>query len=754
MSFLSPWVLAGLAAVGAPILIHLLNKFRVRTTDWGAMKLLADTVQQQQRRVKLDDLILLILRCLVVALAVLAFARLVLKGPATGESTGPVAAVVVLDNSASMAQSSGAMSRFDLSKTAIRTWLDHQDPQSLVGLYLAATRTTPLVGKPENDFALFRRSLDEAAVSDYGSDFTQSLHLAVESLAALTGRPKEIRIYTDGQATALLHREELRLLAREHPDIVIRPIVIGETTTANLGLVALRQEGVPSVGQPVRCHAEILNSGTTAVTGVKVEFTLDDRFPAGTATIAAIAPGETQSADVMVTYSSAGPHRVTASLPVDGFATDNQRTAAVEVMSRLDVVIADSESSAPSGVQAGYFLSRALVPVPPDQAARYYLAPQFARLAELPALLAQTGADHPQIVFLCDPAGLPSNVADALDRYVKAGGNLVVFPGSSSELGTRETPESLARLLPGSLGAPVEIAADEPPKAWQADGFTHPITTFWNDPANGSLGAVKFTRFCPLTLPASGQPSVIAAFSDGQPAVVEWTQGRGTVVLFNANLTRQWTNFPLHPAFVPFLQRLLGFFHRKHEARLNFPPGEAFRKSVDDSLLGKDFTIQSPGAPTARTAGQVAADESGTYLRYAATDRLGAYQLNLGPEPLAIFAVQLDPAESDLRPLDPTALNELSDVPRSTQCCQLKPPETDFAKNGGGQYARATGGPGILPETRMGCFKCKVDSIARTAAGADARTVVLKEYWPALIWAVVALLVAEAAMAHRMSYVR
>jgi hypothetical protein len=54
----------------------------------------------------------------------------------------------------------------------------------------------------------------------------------------------------------------------------------------------------------------------------------------------------------------------------------------------------------------------------------------------------------------------------------------------------------------------------------------------------------------------------------------------------------------------------------------------------------------------------------------------------------------------------------------------------------------------------MGCFKCKVDSIARTAAGADARTVVLKEYWPALIWAVVALLVAEAAMAHRMSYVR
>jgi len=78
MSFLSPMVLAGLAAIGVPILIHLLNRFRVRTTDWGAMKLLAEIVVKTQKRVRMDDLILLLLRCLVVALAVLAFARPVL----------------------------------------------------------------------------------------------------------------------------------------------------------------------------------------------------------------------------------------------------------------------------------------------------------------------------------------------------------------------------------------------------------------------------------------------------------------------------------------------------------------------------------------------------------------------------------------------------------------------------------------------------------------------------------------------------
>ena len=36
---------------------------------------------------------------------------------------------------------------------------------------------------------------------------------------------------------------------------------------------------------------------------------------------------------------------------------------------------------------------------------------------------------------------------------------------------------------------------------------------------------------------------------------------------------------------------------------------------------------------------------------------------------------------------------------RDAQYCPLKPLQPGVAKNGGGQNARATGGPGILPET-------------------------------------------------------
>ncbi|MEK7953581.1 BatA domain-containing protein [Luteolibacter soli] len=701
MSFLSPWVLGGLAAVGVPILIHLLNKFRVKSTAWGAMRFLNDAVLKNQRRVKLDELILLVLRCLVIALAVLAFARPVLKGLGVGGGSEPVAAVILLDHSASMGQSDGAQSRFDRAKSEIRSWLDQQDSQSLVGLYLAGSRTVPLIGKPENDFAMVRKSLDEAVVSDYASDFSQALRSAVEALQNVTGHPREIRIYTDGQATAFLKRDELKLLAREHPEIVIRPVVVGEAASENLGITSLSQEGgVPSVGQPVRIRAEVLNSGAAPVNGLAVNFTIDGSQPAGSATIPAIAPGETQAVTMNLSFTDAGPHFVTATVPADALACDNQRNVALDVAGRMDVVIVAGEAMA----QAGYFLSRALVPVPREQAEHYFLAPRFANAAELATMIAAAKDERPEIVFLCEPAGLTGEAAEALDTYVTSGGNVVVFPGSASGLGAEGTPEGLVKMLPGTLGAPVEAAANEAPVAWQKDGFTHEITRFWNESSNGGLGSVKFTRHCPLTLKSDA--ATVLAFADGKPSLAEWRHGKGTVLLFNANLTREWTNLPLHPAFVPFLQRITGFVHDRNRANLNLAPGETLRMPVDDSLAGKDFTVKAPDAANARTAGQVASDESGSYLRYGATEKAGVYQIEVANEPVADFAVQLASSESDLRPVDPAVMTELAEVPRTS------------------------------------------------ATGGDARMVVKKEFWTTLIWAVVALFVAEAAMAHRMSYAR
>lgn len=96
-------MLAGIAAVAVPIIIHLLNRRKFKTVTWAAMKFIKLSVDQNQRRMRIEDLILLLIRCALVVLLALALARPASKNAASdvlGQTK--VTAFVILDNSYSM----------------------------------------------------------------------------------------------------------------------------------------------------------------------------------------------------------------------------------------------------------------------------------------------------------------------------------------------------------------------------------------------------------------------------------------------------------------------------------------------------------------------------------------------------------------------------------------------------------------------------------------------------------------------------
>ena len=98
MSFLNPIMLFGLAAVSVPIIIHLLNRRRFQKVVWAAMKFLQVSVEQNQRRMRIEDMILLALRCLLLALLALALAPSAIlskKGDVFGQSK--VTGVMILE---------------------------------------------------------------------------------------------------------------------------------------------------------------------------------------------------------------------------------------------------------------------------------------------------------------------------------------------------------------------------------------------------------------------------------------------------------------------------------------------------------------------------------------------------------------------------------------------------------------------------------------------------------------------------------
>src|SRR5215510_10076035 len=103
MSFLNPLFLLGVAALAAPILVHLVRRTRARRVEFPALIFVRQVPQRTIRRRTLQNLLLLIIRCLAVALVVLAFTRPFFSGNSSAKSTtASRATVVLLDNSLSM----------------------------------------------------------------------------------------------------------------------------------------------------------------------------------------------------------------------------------------------------------------------------------------------------------------------------------------------------------------------------------------------------------------------------------------------------------------------------------------------------------------------------------------------------------------------------------------------------------------------------------------------------------------------------
>src|SRR5215475_9705760 len=75
-AFLHPWYMAaGAALVSLPILIHLINRLRFKRIRWAAMEFLLKSQKRNRRRLIIEQLLLLALRCLLVLLSVLLVSR-------------------------------------------------------------------------------------------------------------------------------------------------------------------------------------------------------------------------------------------------------------------------------------------------------------------------------------------------------------------------------------------------------------------------------------------------------------------------------------------------------------------------------------------------------------------------------------------------------------------------------------------------------------------------------------------------------
>lgn len=504
MSFLFPAFLAAAVAVALPIVLHLLRRDVAPDRPFTAVRLLRRSPVERSRRRRIRDILLLAARVAALLLLALAFARPF--APESGAAMLPLR-VIAIDRSFSM----GAPGVFDRARDLGRAAVNDAAFGERIAVIAFDERADVLA--PPGSAADARAAIDSLQPSAGGTRFAAALSKAAE---LASGGPAKVVLITDLQRAGWEGESRVRVPATV--DVDIRAVgaptgnaAIAEARFTDDGLVAIIRNASPMA----RKGAVVLRQ--------------DGREVARSSY--AVAAGA--NAEVPLRWKAAAGGVVLAIDDPEGFPADNARHLIAGAAAAPAVLVVTS------GDTSGFFLRRALEAAHASDLSAFRA--EVVSPGQIAGGRAESIARHRAVVLL-STRGLDRPAREGIAAFVKEGGGLLIAASPDVD------PEVVASMF-GWKAASLVPQGEVTPATLAATDVRHPIFQAFGGLA-ANLGAVRITRAWRV---ADEGWHVAARFDHGAPALLDRSLGAGRIVLFASDLDRRWNDFPVHPAFVPFV---------------------------------------------------------------------------------------------------------------------------------------------------------------------------------------------------------
>jgi len=651
MSFLAPFFLVGALAVAAPIVFHLIRRTSREKMTFSSLMFLQPTPPRVTRSSKLENIFLLLLRCLVLGLLALGFSRPFLQKPVAADNSAGAGQRLVL-----LVDASASMKRDGLwaeARARAEQFLNRAVPADSVAVYLFDKAARPLMTFEQwaqtpigERIPVAIQRLSTVTPSWSGTHLGHGLLAAVEALEDNAGNSqpqaggsRRIVVLTDLQEGARLDG----LQGFDWPrgiEVVLEPLKAKRPTNAGLQLLADHDETEKSPGEDT-VKFRVANSGDAK----------REQFQVGW-----VRAGEKQFDGKPVdAYVPPGQSRVfTAPKPVAGLAAeqlrlsgddedfDNIAFAVPPKPERIKVVFFGSDS-ATNTQQSLYFLKRAF-PETRRQIVDVFARPPAAPLPQEDLLTA------PLLIVADDLSG---EAARSVRAFLDLGKPVLFALKSTAGAATLAEIAGL-----GSVSAE-EANVGNYALLGQVD-FEHPLFAPFADPRFSDFTKIHFWKYRRLDPAQFKDARVLAKFDKGDPALLQVPAGKGQLFVLASGWHPADSQLALSSKFVPLLFSLLDL-------------SGGFKAQLGQYIVGDAVPIVATNAAQAlvvrKPDGKEVQVKPGE--RFSETDQPGIYQAGAG-QTAQRFAVNLDPSESRTSPL---ALEELERLR-----LPLKAPSPELAK--------------------------------------------------------------------------
>ncbi len=604
MTWLSPLLLWGLAALGAPLLLHVLRQAPRRRYAFPSLFLLQKVQKKYRRRMVLMELLLLLLRLLLVAVVVLAFAGPRLKEKLFGPTLANVL-VVFYDDTASMARVRGGATLFEAARQRIRSVL----AQAPVDTRVVLVSVTGQVLRAEHPKSALSAT-GALAVSHGPARWNKTLPVIRAALEKKGGR---LLLVGDFQA-ATWGAQRLPAL----PRVKVMAAPVGEDIPVGVVLREVSTRGRAAAGSAMDLAVSLQAVGAPTGAAVRVRAELEG-------------DGETTAA----ANAATGPQQVRLRLTPHTQGAFGVRVSAA----------AGGEAAVAYGVAGVVGTGRVLVAAPEDSPVRLVFGALLSATGEPPVVVRPQdigGAPLEQFTGFVLAGAAPALLAQqaTLMQRIEKGASVLSFPEASPGLA-----KTFRLLTPQGVAA--ETAGAGTSSFWTLRG--EPAMADFTGPMAGNWPGVKVFRA--MALAAGVNDRVLARFSNGKPALISHRPGVGSGhwVSVAAPLSPEDSDLAYMPAFAPMALRLLQPALTSQNHRRVFT-GQAI------TLPGGPYT---PGSVAMREvfSGETAHWQVDSAGRVYGFPPPGVWRMQEGD---ALVAVSLSPEEQDPRALDNAALGALA----------------------------------------------------------------------------------------------
>lgn len=661
MDFMHPGLLAGGLLATLPVVLHLIMRQRPQHLEFPALRFIKARQASNRRTLKLRHLLLLLLRMAAIGLLAFALAR-----PSArlfglwGDREGPVTAVMVFDASPRMGYVSETQTRLAAAQTYALQLLDSFPEKSQIGVLETST------GAPvyEADAAIARERIANLKPGGRGLPLSSVCESAAELLREAQYGRRELYVFTDLSLGAWSGSRASEWMKRAVDAGIerVQIVDVGAENPENFALGNLVLSDQTLIGnRPLIVTTSVSSIGAAGKRLLRILL-----YDAGTGRLVERGRREVDvaadgAAEASFTLGSlaVGVHQGELRIDdADNLPDDNVRYFTVEARPAAKLLV--------------------VAPSPPERRAEYYveavagrelringLAPYDVRTVGYEALHREELDDFAAVVLL-DPPAPADSLWQQLESYARGGGGVLVFLGPDAK------PQAINGDIPQQVLAGKLSTVARYPQGdlvlWP-DADQHPALIDFR-PVKNAVPWEDFPVYRYWRLEPAAGTTLVAAFNNQAPAIVERPIGRGRVITVVTPVSEpidtrdddRWNLLPTGPRpwpYVVLMNGLTSYLAGRDEA-LNYFTQEPAVVRLDPTKRFEIYLVvrREGDEPPLR----IAADLKRNVVSVPLTDRPGNYLVQAGGTEEGVtrgFSVNVPAGSDAIRRLDESQRSKL-----------------------------------------------------------------------------------------------